>query len=101
MTNIELYNTIEEAQRTLVENWGNQGKVVIALAFQEKKFDGGMKAWLKFCTACGGNWGGMLLSGVRDLYPKVWDAIPDDMGVFAFASICSLLVLLGVRTWEE
>ena len=44
MTNIELYNTIEEAQRTLVENWGNQGKVVIALAFQEKKFDGGMKA---------------------------------------------------------
>ena len=40
MTNIELYNTIEEAQRTLVENWGNQGKVVIALAFQEKKFDG-------------------------------------------------------------
>ena len=65
MTNIELYNTIEEAQRTLVENWGNQGKVVIALAFQEKKFDGGMKAWLKFCTACSGNWGGMLLSGVR------------------------------------
>ena len=100
MTNIELYNTIEEAQRTLVENWGNQGKVVIALAFQEKKFDGGMKAWLKFCTACGGNWGGMLLSGVRDLYPEVWEAIPEDMGVFAWSCICSVLVLLGVRTWE-
>ena len=100
MTNIELYNTIEEAQRTLVENWGNQGKVVIALAFQEKKFDGGMKAWLKFCTAYGGNWGGMLLSGVRDLYPEVWEAIPEDMGVFAWNCICNLLILLGVRTWE-
>ena len=100
MTNIELYNTIEKAQRVLVENWGDQGKEVIALAFKAKKFDGDMKAWLKFCTACGGNWGGMLLSGVRDLYPKVWDAIPDDMGVFAFDCICSLLVLLGVRTWE-
>lgn len=100
MTNIELYNTIEEAQRTLVENWGNQGKVVIALAFQEKKFDGDMKAWLKFCTACGGNWGGMLLSGVRALYPEVWEAIPEDMGVYAFTSICNVLILLGVRTWE-
>ena len=37
MTNIELYNTIEEAQRILVENWGYQGKIVIALVFQEKK----------------------------------------------------------------
>ena len=100
MTNLELYNTIEEAQRTLVENWGDQGKEVITLAFKARKFDGDTKAWLKFCTACGGNWGGMLLSGVRNLYPKVWDAIPDDMGVFAFASICSVLVLLGVRTWE-
>lgn len=36
MTNLELYNTIEQAQRILVENWGYQGKVVIALAFQEK-----------------------------------------------------------------
>ena len=100
MTNIELYNTIEEAQRTLVENWGDQGKEVIALAFKARKFDGNTKAWLKFCTACGGNWGGMFLTGVRDLYPTVWDAIPDDMGVFAFDCICSLLILLGVRTWE-
>ena len=34
MTNIELYNTIEEAQRTLVENWSEIGKEVIALAFK-------------------------------------------------------------------
>ena len=100
MTNLELYTTINEAQRTLVENWGDQGKVVIALAFQEKKFDGDMKTFLKFCTACGGNWGGMFLSGVRSLYPEVWDAIPEDMGVFAFGNILNVLILLGVRTWE-
>ena len=100
MTNIELYNTIEEAQRTLVENWGDQGKEVIALTFKARKFDGDTKAWLKFCTACGSNWGGMLLSGVRDLYLEVWEAIPEDMGVFAWSCICSVLVLLGVRTWE-
>ena len=51
MTNLELYDIIEEAQRTLVENWGDQGKEVIALAFKEKKFDGDMKAWLKFCNS--------------------------------------------------
>ena len=65
MTNLELFDIIDEAQRTLVENWG-----------------------------------GMLLTGVRDLYPEIWEAIPEDMGVFAFASICNLLILLGVRTWE-
>lgn len=100
MTNIELYNTIEEAQRTLVENWEDQGKEVIALAFKARKFDGDMKTWLSFCTTCGGNWGGMLLSGVRNLYPEVWEAIPEDMGVFAWNCICNLLILLGVRTWE-
>ena len=100
MTNLELYNTIEEARRTLVENWGDQGKEVIALAFKATKFNGDMKAWLKFCTACGGNWGGMLLTGVRDLYPEVWEAIPEDMGVFAWNCIGNVLILLGVRTWE-
>ena len=56
MTNIELYNTIEQAQRILVENWGYQGKVVIALAFQEKKFDGDMKTFL-----------------IGMLFPMIWE----------------------------
>lgn len=100
MTNLELYNTIDEAQRTLVEEWGDQGKEVIALAFKARKFDGDTKTWLSFCTACGGNWGGMFLSGVRTLYPEVWEAIPEDMGALAFGCIMNVLILLGVRTWE-
>ena len=100
MTDFEIYDAILEAQNQLVEEWGEQGKKIIALCFKARKFDGDMKAWLNFCTACGGNWGGMLLSGVRDLYPEVWDAIPEDMGVFAFGNIARVLFLLGVRTWE-
>lgn len=59
------------------------------------------KDFLDLCTACGGNWGGMLLSGVRRLYPDVWDAIPEDMGVHVWGTICSLLIILGVDTSEE
>ena len=52
--------------------------------------------FLSHCTACGGNWGGMLLTGMRELFPAVYDAIPDNMGVFAWNGICATLNLLGV-----
>lgn len=100
MTNIELFNAITSAQNELVENWGDAGKEVVALCFQARKFNGNTSSFLKFCTACGGNWGGMFLSGVRALYPEVWEAIPEDLGVYAFSSICNVMLLLGVRTWE-
>ena len=54
------------------------------------------KDFLNECSCCGGNWGGMLLTGIHELYPEVWDAIPDKMGVFAFRDICATLILLGV-----
>lgn len=100
MTNIELFDAITNAQNELIENWGEAGKEVVALCFKAKKFDGNTKDFLNHCTACGGNWGGMFLSGIRALYPEVWEAIPEDMGIFAWSCICSVLVLLGVRTWE-
>ena len=55
-----------------------------------------MKDFLDHCIACGGNWGGMLLTGIRELYPAVYDAIPDNMGHFAWRGICTTLKLLGV-----
>lgn len=55
-----------------------------------------MNDFLSHCTACGGNWGGMLLTGLQELYPKVYDAIPDDMGMFAWRCICDTITLLGV-----
>ena len=60
-----------------------------------------MNEFLSHCTACGGNWGGMLLSGINKLYPEVYDAIPDEMGYNAFVCICTILNMLGVTTQED
>ena len=53
----------------------------------------------KHCTTCGGNWGAWFLSGVKKLWPRVWEAIPDYMGSDCFDTICHLLHALGVW-WE-
>ena len=90
------YNDIIEAQQSLVEHWGEAGKRVIEECAKVTPYNNTFNKFLNECTACGGNWGGMFLTGVQRLYPEVWDAIPDDMGVFAFADICSTLILLGI-----
>ena len=54
-----------------------------------------MSEFLSHCTPCGGDWGAMLLSGIKELYPIIWDLIPENMGVFAFSVICDLVKLLG------
>ena len=87
-----------DAITAVKENWGDDVLVTACLA---KKTPMTFREFLTYCTACGGNWGGMLLSGIRELWPEVWDVIPEDMGVHAFYTICSLLILLGVDTSEE
>lgn len=57
-----------------------------------------MDEFLKHCTACGGNWGGMLLTGINDLYPAVYEAIPDNMGHFAWLAICTTMKLLNIES---
>lgn len=89
---------ITDAQDTLTKCWEESGEKVIAECAKVNPFNGTSSEFLKHCTACGGNWGGMLLTGVRELWPEVWNAIPDDMGCFAWACICSVLVLCGVDT---
>ena len=56
-----------------------------------------MDEFLNHCTACGGNWGGMLLTGLKELYPEVYDAIPDEMGMFAWRGICDTITLLNIK----
>lgn len=94
------YDYIIDAQNTLIKNWGEIGKAVIVVCLHEKPFNDTFKNFLPYCTACGGNWGGMILTGIKELYPKVYDTIPNDMGVHAFVCICSTLLLLGVDTSE-
>lgn len=91
---------ITAAQADIVTVWGEDGKRVIEICAQSNPLNITFKEFLNDCTACGGNWGGMLLTGLRELRPNVWDAIPDDMGVFAWQGICSTLVLCGVDTSE-
>ena len=59
-------------------------------------FDNTVSAFMSHCTACGGNWGGMFLSGIKKLWPSVWEAIPEKMGRKSFEAICNTLVLCGV-----
>lgn len=73
--------------------WGDH---VLAVIDQQKAVPMTMKEFLSHCTPCGGNWGGMLLTGINKLYPDVYDAIPDDMGPFAWSGICTTLRLLAV-----
>lgn len=94
------YDEIKENMDILVEDWGEDGKRVIELAF-ENPLHISYKMFLDHCVAMGGNWGGMLLSGLKELRPEIWDAIPDDMGHRAFIAICATIQLLGIDTKGE
>lgn len=87
---------IMDAQHDLIEIWGEQGKKVIEECAKITPFNNNSKAFLDHCTCCGGNWGGMLLTGINKLYPNVYDVIPDNMGAYAWQGICSTLILCGV-----
>lgn len=97
---MKTYENILNAKDHLIECWGAAGVAVIRSAKQEKKemtFD----EFLSHCTMCGGNWGGMLLTGIRELFPETYEAIPDRMGCFAFSLICNTLTLCGIQFPEE
>lgn len=86
-----------DAMMTVKEEWGDDFLMKVYLA---EKTTMTFDQYLNSCTACGGNWGGMLLTGIKSMWPELWDAIPEDMGVHAFTTICSLLIILGVDTSE-
>lgn len=77
--------------------WGND---ILTVIDRQTKVNMTCDEFLTHCTACGGNWGGMLLTGLKELFPEVWDAIPDEMGMFAWQCICTTLFLLGINTKE-
>ena len=90
------YKMITEAQTLIVENWGEQGERVVEQCAMSNPFNDTFESFLSRCTMCGGNWGAMLLTGIRDMWANVWDAIPNDMGALAFPCLCAVLVLCGV-----
>lgn len=94
------YSNITETIHDIAEKWGEAGERVVECAFAEHKKIS-TKDFLSYCTACGGNWGGMFLTGMRELYPQTYNAIPEDMGIHAFALIVGTLTLCGVDTGKD
>lgn len=87
----------------VVANWGEAGIKIVEL-ISTKYADNvlmDLDEFLNHCIACGGNWGGMLLSGIKELFPDVWELIPEDMGMFAFSVICDVLNLLNVKNTKN
>lgn len=82
----------------IVAVWKESGVNVVEECDKVKKFSGNLQEFLTHCTACGGDWGNMFLSGVKALYPDVWNSIPDKMGVFSFVGIMATLNYLGIKT---
>ena len=91
---------ITTAITTIKEDWGADGEKVTLACFHENPYNRSIGDFLSECTACGGDWGAMLLSGIKRLYPKVYDAIPNEMGRSAWNDICLLLILLGIDASE-
>lgn len=49
-------------------------------------------AFMSNCTACGGNWTAMLMSGIKHTMPELYDAMPNVK--YDFATICQLVNLI-------
>lgn len=60
--------------------------------------------FLNYCTACGGNWGGMLLTGIEKLFPDDYEEVYEHYnsmdfshgGVEPFYYLCDWLLEHGI-----
>lgn len=104
---LEVYAQREkESTAILISEWGEEvARNVIDIASREKLDNMTVNEFIKnHCTACGGNWCAMLLSGIKALSPDTYKAIPENMGengVKAFGNLTTLLFFLGVDTYSE
>ena len=88
-------------EELVIANWGEDGVRVCEIAATIEKLDCNMSDFTKkYCIMQGGDWGAWFLTGIREVSKELWDAIPNDMGVYAFYTICNVLRLIGVRTEE-
>ena len=85
----------------IIACWKSQGITILETIDRQHTTPITMDDFLSnHCYACGGDWGAMLLSGVKSLYPEVYNAIPDNMGMFAWRCICSIVALLNIKDGE-
>lgn len=81
----------------LIENisseWGNN---FIKALQQTEPINMKFNDFLNECIACGGNWTGMILSGIKSLRPELYNAVPDYIGKRAWMTLTNILLYLGV-----
>ena len=89
--------THAQCKTCLVERIGSEwsGDFVKALQ-QTEPINMSFDKFLDECIACGGNWTGMILSGIKSLRPELYAAVPDYMGERAFKTLLDTLLYLGV-----
>ena len=45
-----------------------------------------LDTFMKHCTACGGNWTAMIITGIKEVAPEVYDQMPDR--TYEFDEVC-------------
>lgn len=96
----DFYNTI----KSIKENNGVSDEIDMDFDDNIGKVKISMGDFLKQCTACGGNWGAMLLSGIERVFPDSYSNVRDEYnsmdfsggGVRPFMFLCSWLTAHGV-----
>lgn len=90
---------IRDAKNWILANWGEDGEDVINATLDVIPYDASFSDFISYeCAACGGDWGAMLQSGIKSVYPEVWEELPINMGKNAFYGLCQTLILCGVDT---
>lgn len=90
------YESIISDQKYIVEKWGEDGKRVVETIVNTNHSPMSFDTFLDKCTTCGGNWGGMVLTGIKEIAPEVYDAIPNHMGNSAWNCLCAVTRLMGI-----
>lgn len=75
----------------------------------ERKVSMSQEEFLRHCTACGGNWGAMLLTGIKDVFPEYYEAVSDYYnnmdfsggGIKSFVYLCDWLEEHGVYPVDD
>lgn len=92
----------EEAKQWLIDHWGDDAEKVFEAISLQVPYNGTFAEFKEQeCVACGGDWGAMVLYGIKGTFPAVYDAIPYNMGkngVEALVSLLYVLLLCGVDT---
>ena len=88
----------KELREYLIEEWGEAGERVLAEVDKIDKVEMTFDDFLGYCFACGGNWSAMFLSGIKKLWPQIWDAIPENMGHHFWVCLSVLIKLCGVKS---